>query len=151
MSANGLEVAVEDLLEKVPWGVEVVIGTRLSMEFGMEVVRPKHKQAHGEWHLLFQNCHWRIENIEGVLVGSDDAELPSAIQSVKFGKVKSIHLAPPSNDLEISFEDNLRLTTFLTHSKSSPESKQWYLFYPDDSVLIAEGGGRLIRKNRNES
>lgn len=151
MNANELEIMVEHLLEKEPWGIEVTIGTRLSMEFGTEMLRPKHKQAHGEWHLLFQNCHWRVENAESVVVGSDDDDLSAAIGRVKFARITSIRLVPPSNDLEIHFENGLRLTTYLSYSKSSSESKQWYLFCPDESVLVAEGGGHLTCKDRNES
>ncbi len=149
MNENGLATTIEDLLDKEPWGVELTIGTRLSMEFGREVLMPKHNQAHGEWHLLFQNCHWRLENMESVLVGSDDDDLRVTIQNVKFGRVKNIGLKPPSNDLEIDFDNGLRLTTFLTYSRSCSDSKQWYLYGPDGSVLVAEGGGSLIRQNRN--
>jgi hypothetical protein len=151
MSAGDLTTAIDDLVGKVPWGIELTIGTRLSMEFGTEVLMPKHKRAHGEWHLLFQNCHWRVQNIESVLVGSDDDDILAAIQDIRFGKVKAIYLMQPSNDLEIHFDDGLRLVTFLSYSRNVPDSTQWYLFCPDDHVLIAEGGGSIIRKNRNES
>ncbi len=149
--ASELELIIRNLLEKEPWGIEVTIGTRLSMEFGVEMLRPKHKQAHGEWHLLFQDCHWRIENAESVLVGSDDENLATAIRGVNFDKIINIRLVPPSRDLEIIFENGLRLTTFLTFSNTCSESKQWYLFCPDESVLIAEGGGDLSLKDRNGS
>jgi hypothetical protein len=151
MNKNDLAAAIVHLINRVPWGVEIVIGTRLSMEFGRDVLTPSHKQAHGEWHLLFQNCHWRVENTASILIGSDDDDLPSAIHSVQFGTVKGIRLIPPSNDLQIDFDGGLRLNTFLTHSRSGREPTQWYLYCPDETVLIAEGGGTLIRKNRNES
>jgi hypothetical protein len=138
-------------MQQLVWGVEVTIGTRLSIEFGDEILMPEHRQSHGAWHLLLQDCHWRIEDTKSILVGSDDDDLVARVEGLRFGKVNDIQLLPPTNDLEIVFDDNLRLNTFLTHSTVSPGSMQWYLFCPNDVVWIAEGGGELVRKNRHES
>lgn len=148
---NDTIFAIKDLLHQPVWGVTITIGTRLSIEFGDEKLEPGHRQSHGTWHLLLMNCYWRIEDNKSIRIGSDDDDLMDRIAGLHFGKVNSIKFLPPTNDLEIIFDNNLRLITFLTHSMVTPESKQWYLFCPDDIVLIAEGAGNLIRKNRHES
>jgi hypothetical protein len=148
---NEATSAMHGLIQQPVWGVEITIGTRLSMEFGDEMPRePKHGQPHGRWHLLLLNCHWRIEDSKSVLVGSDDDDLMERIPRLHFGKVSKIQLSQPTNDLEIVFDEGLRLVTFLTYSLISSESRQWYLFCPDDVVWIVEGGGSVICKNRYE-
>lgn len=148
---NDAAFAITDLLHQNVWGVEIAIGTRLSMEFGNEILEPGHRQTHGRWHLLLMDCYWRIEDGKSILVGSDDDDLMIRIGRLHFGNVNSIRLLPPTNDLEIIFDENLRLITFLTYSTVSPASKQWYLFCPHDIVLVAEGAGNLTCKNSYES
>jgi len=147
---NDAIFAIKDILNQPVWGVTITIGTRLSIEFGSEKLKTGHRQSHGSWHLLLMDCYWRIEDDKSVHVGSDDADLVSPIQGLYFGKVNGIRFLSPANDLEIIFDNNLRLITFLTHSRVTPESKQWYLFFPDDTVLVAEGAGNLTRKNIHE-
>ncbi|HUY80998.1 MAG TPA: hypothetical protein VMU92_04675 [Acidobacteriaceae bacterium] len=151
MMANDVNTAINDILHQRVWGVEIAIGTRLSMEFGDEVLMPGHRRPHGKWHLLLMDCYWRIEDGSSIVVGSDDSDLMVGIQGLDLGKVNKIQLLPPTSDLQIVFENNLRLITFLTHSRVTPNSRQWYLYCPDDFVWSAEGGGRVICKNRYES
>jgi len=149
---NGATIALSGLIQQPVWGVEITIGTRLSMEFGEEMPRkPKHRHSHGRWHLLFLNCHWRVEDRKSILVGSDDDDLGDRIAKLQFGKVTKVQLSQPTNDLEIVFDENLRLTTFLTYSSISSESRQWYLFCPDDVVCVAEGGGELVLKSSHDT
>jgi hypothetical protein len=148
---NHATFAIQDLLQQPVWGTAITIGTRLSIEFGDEISMPGHRHSHGTWHLLLMDCYWRIEDDRSILIGSDDDDLAVRIADLHLGKVNNVQFLPPANDLEIIFDNNFRLITFSTHSRITPESKQWYLFCPGDIVLVSEGAGNLVSKNRHES
>ena len=142
---NELSVAeiISGLRGRCPWGVRLGHGSFLTMEFGERREGDLHGATHhGEWHLWFYMCSWRIEAAGKVLVGSDDdrEKMLKTLDGFEFGGVKDIRVALPSLDLAIQFDSGTEILTF-SSSESGPD--QWWLFTPDGNCLTVHGGGRF--------
>ena len=129
-------------------------GSMFFLELGQLALRNGAKRTHGEWHFLFELCHWRISSISAVLIGSDDD--PSLIDIVfseaSLGRVEEATVEALTGDLFISFSSGNVLRTLTTSAKATDEDWiQWRLYCPDEKVWVADGAGRLAFRNIHES
>jgi hypothetical protein len=149
---KGLSDALRDLKGMPSWGLTRTHGSMFFLEIGHPKLRPGERKEHGEWHFLFQMCHWRFENKNAVLIGSDDS--PEAIDD-RFRKlepqlVDHAEIIPPSNDLRIVFSSGVCVMTFGTCSQASDGETQWQLYDPSDTVWISDTTGRIVVREANE-
>lgn len=143
---------LRDLKGKPSWGLTRTHGSMFFLEIGNPKLRAGEKKQHGEWHFLFQMCHWRFQDANTVLVGSDDS--PDAIDD-KFRKLQlqsfdHAEIVPPSNDLRIVFSSGVCVMTFSTCSPASDGETQWQLYDPSDTVWISDTTGRIVARDANE-
>lgn len=154
MSDRGRSIsdALRDLKGKPTWGLTRTHGSMFFLEIGNPKLRVGEKKQHGEWHFLFQMCHWRFEDANSVLVGSDDS--PEAIDD-QFEKLQlqlfdHAEIVSPSNDLRLVFSSGVCVMTFSTFSEASDRETQWQLYDPNDTVWISDTTGRIIARDANE-
>jgi hypothetical protein len=119
------------------------------LELGEPLPRRGEKKVHGEWHILVEVCHWRIENSGSVLVGSDDSQelIDTMFFGLEVGSVVEAEVSSPAHDLRIVFSSGVTLTTFGTSARGKNEWTQWQLYGPDDNVWVANASGELMRVN----
>jgi hypothetical protein len=141
---------VERLKGKAPWGVRLGVGSFLTMEFGRPETNVGDRAAHGEFHLWFCMCSWRIETGERVIVGSEDERpaIEAVLKNLGLGSVEKIELVGPSLDLAIQFGPAIRVLTFSASSARNQE--QWMLFMPDGNCLTVYGDGSYEYAPSNE-
>lgn len=143
-----------NLRGQVVSGINRTHGSMFFLELGQMVVREEGKQSHGQWHFLFELCHWRIASSEELLVGSDDEQsfIDEAFRSTAFGAVERAAVSGALGDLCVSFSSGLTLSTLTTSAKAVAEDwTQWRLYCPDQNVWVVDGRGHLVRRNLHES
>lgn len=85
---------------------------------------------HGEWHFLVDVCHWRIENGDALVIGSeDDQKIIDEIfdKELKLGYIELVTLQPPLQDLHITFSSGLCLRTFSSYG-AEKDATYWNLY-----------------------
>jgi hypothetical protein len=139
-----------ELRGKPAWGLVRTFGSMFFLEIGKPMPRNGVKKIHGEWHALFEMCHWRVESQQAMLVGSDDEQelIDATFADLKLGSIDSANVSSPSHDLRIIFSSGIRLSTFLaTAVDSKDESAHWQIYCPDGNVWIAKADGSLSNEN----
>jgi hypothetical protein len=146
---NTIESTFSSLNGKPGWGLARTHGSMFFLEIGSPLPRIGEKKLHGEWHILVEMCHWRLETLNSVLLGSDDEQelIDSTFADLELGYVESTTAASPSHDLHLVFSSGIRLITFTTSVTTREQWKQWQLYGPDDYVWVAEASGRLVHRN----
>ena len=149
MTNNQVTDIVASLKGMAPWGVNLGVGSFLTMEFGKPKTKPSEGTAHGEWHLWLYMCMWRIETQDKVLVGSEDDReaIRTTLERTTFDSIHEIKVALPSLDLSIEFNSGIKVLTF---SCSIKGDEQWMLFTPDGKVLTVYGGGQMHYASSSE-
>ena len=144
--------ALSSLIEKPASGLVRTHGSMFFLEIGNPLSRPGHVRPHGEWHFLFELCHWRFERQESIIVGSEDGEdfIDVTFQGLELGTIDCAELSYPSNDLAINFTSGVRFKTFSTSANATDEWTQWFLFGPHEYVWVSGGGGNIFRKKEDE-
>jgi len=102
--------------------------------FFLEIGEPTHNnqnQVHGEWHFLFQLCHWHIHSHANLVVGSEDEQdfIDQAFSSLTLGEITQAML-DDCNDLQLSFNSGSILNTFSTSASQKADWTQWLFFTP---------------------
>ena len=59
--AGSISQALHHLNGRPAWGLTRTHGSMFFLEVGNPKLRPGEKKQHGEWHFLFEMCHWRFE------------------------------------------------------------------------------------------
>jgi hypothetical protein len=144
--------ALRDLKGKPTWGLTRTHGSMFFLEIGNPKLRVGEKKQHGEWHFLFQMCHWRFENPDTVLVGSDDSPetIDDQFRKLELQLFEHAEIVSPSNDLRIVFSSGVRVMTFSTCSQASEGETQWQLYDPSDTVWISNTTGQIVARDANE-
>lgn len=143
-SLNGLSVS----------GLTRSSGSMFLLELGNLSSQSGGKRPHGEWHFLFELCHWRIASSDAVTVGSDDDPnfIDAAFSQISLGKITSADLEAHTSDLHITFSSGSALRTLTTSAKATDEDwTQWMLYCPDKNVWAVDGGGHITLRNVNAS
>lgn len=147
-----IDIALSHVKGKPAWGLRRDVGSIFFLELGDPISRAGQLRSHGEWHFLVELCHWRFENLESVLVGSEDEQsfIDATFNNLKLGFVENADLLRPSQDLQISFTSGIRFKTFTTSAQATDQWTQWHLFGPDEYVWISDGGGQVRCITRDE-
>jgi hypothetical protein len=137
------------LKDKPAWGLVRTHGSMFFLEIGEPLPRVGKKKIHAEWHFLVEMCHWRIETLDSLLVGSDDEQefIDGIFANLALGSIETVEAPLPSHDLHIFFNSGIRLRTFSTSGAAKDQWKQWQLFTPEDDVWITDASGGLVQKN----
>jgi len=138
------------LIGQAPWGVRLGVGSFLTMEFGRPETNVGDRTTHGEFHLWFYMCSWRIEMGERIIAGSEDERpaIEAVLKNLVLSSVEKIELVGPSLDLAIQFGPATRVLTFSTSSARNQE--QWMLLTPDGNCLTVYGDGSYEFTPSNE-
>ncbi len=149
--AGSLSQTLRHLKNRPAWGLTRTHGSTFFLEIGNPKLRPGERKLHGEWHFLFEMCHWRFEDANTLLVGSDDSpqRINKEFRNLKLESVVHVETVPPSNDLQIEFSSGVRVRTFSTCSADA-EATQWQLFDPSENVWISDVMGRILARDANE-
>jgi hypothetical protein len=147
-ASGTIREVLQGLKGEPAWGLTRTHGSMFFLELGRPHPRPGEKKVHGQWHFLFQMCHWRFEDTESLVVGSDDSSevIDEKFARLQLDSIHTIETVSPSNDLRIAFGSGVCIRTFCT-SSSTDESTQWELFDPNDNVWISDATGRLVAKS----
>jgi hypothetical protein len=141
---------VRNLKGHSPWGVRLGVGSFLTMEFGKPEANGSGSAVHGEWHLWFYMCSWRIENEDKVIAGSEDerSRIETVLENLALGSIEKIDLVRPSLDLAMQFSIGTKALTFSTSSAGN--ERQWMLFTPDGHCLTVYGDGSFEYSRKDE-
>jgi hypothetical protein len=141
LSEVGVLELIGNLKGQSPWGVQLGVGSFLTMEFGKPEANGSGGLAHGEWHLWFYLCGWRIENENRVITGSEDerSRIETELKNLALGSIEKINLVRPSLDLIIHLSAGTKVLTFST--SSARNGVEWMLFTPDGNCLTVYGDG----------
>ena len=149
---GSLSEALDGLNGKSAWGLTRTHGSMFFLEVGNLTLRPGEKRQHGEWHFLFELCHWRFEDENTVVVGSDDPpqRIDEQFRTLQLQTFDHVEILQPSNDLRIVFSSGVCMRTFTTCSLADDEATQWHLFDPCDNVWTANLTGQVFAHDANE-
>ena len=127
------------------WGLSRSQGSMFFLEVGKPLPRDVQK-THGEWHFLFEMCHWRLEKADSIVIGSEDEQglIDNVFSMLELGSISSAGVTAPSNDLTIEFDVGLKLKTFTLSSGAKADWTQWYLFTPDNNAWTSDAKGDLL-------
>lgn len=142
--------SLRQLETKFVSGITRTQGSMFFLEIGNLYLRSGAKRPHGEWHFLFELCHWRISSSDTITVGSDDDShfIDSVFSQLSLGSIVSADVEAHSNDLCIIFSSGSSLRTLTTSAKATDEEwTQWRLYCPDENVWAVDGGGRAAFRN----
>ncbi|MDG4555804.1 MAG: hypothetical protein P9F19_00185 [Candidatus Contendobacter sp.] len=135
-------------LGKTAWGVKIGYGSFLTIEFGVPNNYQTNMSVHGEWHLWFYLCCWRIEKDGYFIVGSEDTKekLIEGVKKIEGRKLNSFEICPQTLDLLLTFESNLLLRSFsvIGDVEGDEDKPHWMLYMPDNRVLVAGPGNRWV-------
>ncbi len=147
-----MQQALVTLKGKPAWGLVRTHGSMFFLEIGKPLPQVGEEKMHGEWHFLFEICHWRIEDGGSLVVGSDDSQefIDQKFAGLQLESIHGVEILPSSHDLRIIFSSGHYLTTFCTSAASTEQWMQWQLFDPHDNVWISDATGRLSGKNAHE-
>jgi hypothetical protein len=149
-----IQSALERLVGKRAWGLRRDIGSIFFLEIGEPVARPRVLRQHGEWHFLIEECPWRLETQNEVLVGSEDEQgfIDGVFQDLVLGSVERAEVVSPSHDLVIEFSSGASFRTFTWSAKATNEWTQWILYGPPDEEYgwVSDGGGSIKCITRDE-
>jgi hypothetical protein len=134
-----IEKNVAFLVGRSTWGVELGIGSFVTMNWGESLPSDQDGFVYGEWYMWLYCCGWRIEQTHSIIVGSYDspAVIEESIQNLEGKKVISVELSPNLGDLVLTFENELVLKVF---NESSQAASAWMLFTPEKHVIKAGPG-----------
>jgi hypothetical protein len=139
--------AFSRLRGKSGWGLVRSHGSMFFLEMGDPLLRTGEANPHGEWHFLFELCHWRFETANEVLVGSEDDQqfIDTEFERLSLGSVESAEVSTPSHDLIIKFSSGVRFRTFSTSAEATSQWTQWLLYGPpeEDYAWVSDGGGNI--------
>jgi hypothetical protein len=133
------------LIGNSAWEVKRTHGSMFFLEIGTPISRSGQTRAHGEWHFLFECCHWRFETDDIIVVGSEDdqAFIDQTFANLSLGVVKKAEVSRPSHDLRIEFSTGVRFLTFSTSSEATDQWTQWLLYGAGEYAWISNGGGHV--------
>ena len=123
------------LIGKPPSPLTLGHGSFLTHDIG-----PLSKEGRGEWCLWLRICHWRIESLQEMAVGSDDQrkDIESTLKALNPVVIRSIEVLYPSLDLIIVYTSGWVIRTF---SAASNQEDQWTVYTSEGMALTAHGGG----------
>lgn len=154
MSDRGRTIsdALGDLKGKPTWGLTRTHGSMFFLEIGDPKLRVGERKQHGEWHFLFELCHWRFEDANTVLIGSDDSTeaIDDHFRKLQLQLLNHAEIVSPSNDLRIVLSSGVCVRTFSTCSQASEQETQWKLYDPANTVWISDTTGRIVARDANE-
>jgi hypothetical protein len=129
-----IENIFAQVLGKNAWGLRRSVGSMFFLEFGESRRNSGEKHPHGEWHFLFQMCHWRLQSQRALIVGSDDDQtlIDERFAATDLGTVTDIKLQKVTGDLHVAFSSNRILKTFSTTASSEANETEWIFFTPSD-------------------
>jgi hypothetical protein len=139
-----------ELRGKPAWGLVRTFGSMFFLEIGNPMPRSDTKKVHGEWHILVELCHWRVESQNATLAGSDDEQelIDYTFTNLELGSIETVAVSSTSHDLRIIFSSGIRLSTFsATAAATNDKSTQWQIYCPDDNVWIAKADGSLANES----
>lgn len=145
-----IKTHIAPLLGQKPREASIGVGSFITLDFGTPIPparkfspRGKRLPDRGEWHLWIYMCAWRLEKGDKVLAACEDSrqEMEAAVKSMEGLALQSIQLLRPAWDTLFTFENQVVLRTFSTHSDCSEEGvDNWLLFTPGDNVLCIGPG-----------
>lgn len=120
-----------------------------NLYFGERVTRDKPllrnqsitKTQRGEYELLVW-CPWRLGTIGKPLSGSDEKKerIATALRVLEGLKVTQIQCVGPAWDLQIDFDDRIRLWVFAEYLPGDPSiDTNWELWHHDTALLVGPG------------
>ena len=142
-----IQSALKRLIGKRAWGLRRDVGSIFFLQIGEPVARPGLPRLHGEWHFLIEECPWRFETTNEVLVGSEDEQgfIDGVFQELVLGSVERAEVFSPSHDLVVEFSSGASFRTFTWSSKATNEWTQWILYGPPDEryTWASDAGGNI--------
>ncbi len=143
------------------WNCSLTIGSTLMLDFGRKLtydppmVNPNSGNIVeiGEFNFLIFSS-WKIENDNEIIASWRDKfwnikKLDETIGMLLGNKVKYIDLAAPAFDLEIVFENHLRLKVFCDSFTSGEQDKSNYYFSTLHELFAVKSQGMLVVKNQD--
>jgi hypothetical protein len=151
-STSDISEAFDLLAGKKAWGLRRSHGSMFFLEIGDPVVSDGQKHVHGEWHFLFELCHWRIQSQANVIIGSEDSQdfIDRTFSSLSLGDVKQASLNNCS-DLELTFTSGCTLRTFSTSASTEADWTQWLFFTPGDIAWKKAAFGVVTRSDIHQA
>jgi hypothetical protein len=140
---HSIEKALSSLVGKPAWGAARDIGSIFFLQIGEPRIIPGLRKQYGQWHFLFDCCHWMFETADKLVVGSDDGQqyIDATFQRLDLGCVEAAEMSAPSHDLFLGFSSGTRFRTFSTSAQATDQWTQWSLYGPADYVWVVDGGG----------
>lgn len=140
------------LIGKACWGITGGEGTGsvIGIDIGEKIVRKKplkneylskdQKAYQGEYD-LFVECSWRIDSTEEVICGSKDAidnldAMVKGLNRLVGQKIVSVEASIPAYDLEICFDNDLKLKIFCDETNESEGNDNYTIGTPNGNYII---------------
>ena len=144
---------LRELVAKPAWGLVRTVGSMFFLEIGYPIPRLEDKRAHGEWHFLFQNCHWRFERQHDIRMFSSEDDktlIDKGFESLgaRLGNVDGGDLMPDEEGLRISFTSGLCLQ--ILDAMDPIGEDRWFLYGPSRSVLVCTLDGNIVQQDLDD-
>lgn len=125
---------VRPLIGQKVWGVELGVGTFVTMEFGAPLQDDPRLPPRGEWHLWTYYCAWQIECDGEVLAASEDPRdlLEQTLREFNELTLLGLEITRPTLVTELRFERGMILRLFPV---CTMDNNAWMLYDPTDYVL----------------
>jgi hypothetical protein len=126
------------------WGVSLGEGSFLTFEFGNPI--PSDKKVHGEFHVWVYFCAWRIQQLDKIIICSEDKR-DNIIESIKCLEdlpLINVKLMYSGFDTVFNFDKDIQLYLFSIYSD---EYESWMLYTPNEVISIGPANNLLIEPN----
>lgn len=154
---------VNKLIQRECWSVIAGegSGSHVSIDFGEKLGRNKplsnpnipeiSRKYYGEFSIYIEECAWRLESIETIICGSlspndNNGIIINGLNRLVGKKVEDVNIIRPALDLEIIFEDSLKLILFC-NTLTIEDGDNYTLFFPE-RVYSVQGYGVLDMQER---
>ncbi len=120
------------------WGGRPGHGSMWTIELGDPRPADEFGVVYGAFHLWIQDCAWRIDGPDGVVLGSQDdlGKLGAVLNRLEDTAVSAISAAV-DGALAVSFDNGLVARTFMNTS----DEENWTLKLPDNRYITGRAGG----------
>jgi len=137
-------------------------GSVLSLDIGSKIRRrssagdsalaQEREDYESEFKLLVE-CSWRLDSDEEIVCGGWDDNRKDGVMLLGLGhligqRIESVHYSMPAFDLELGFNNGLKLRIFCDVINLGDQDDNYSLFLPD-TIYIVGTRSRLIKEPRS--
>ncbi|NJL92743.1 MAG: hypothetical protein HC915_02930 [Anaerolineae bacterium] len=136
---NKVLTLVKPIIGQKCYRAALGMGQSLILDFGNELELWKR----GEWSIWVWGCAWRIEKLDGSVVGSGDTEdnIKAFITVLVGLSITDIKVQHAVHDLSATFENGVILHTFMYCTEQQSECYDGWMVFTSDLHVISVGPG----------